>query len=704
MLGTLIALLMGGSAAGVTSHVAAQPQAAASSGNAGWSVFGGNTDHTRYSTLTQINASNVSKLGVAWTASEGKNLTEFETTPVVVNGVMYYTTGVDQVRAVNPATGKLLWQYTPKVNFYISVAGGGGGTPEHRGVAVHNGVVYLTTFNDQLIALQAATGEKLWEVNMGNPAQPYSNSSPVVYWDGMVFAGAEEGDAGLRGYVAAFDAKTGKQIWKFYTVPPPGKGWMPAKGDHGGGDVWMPVVIDPTTGILYAGTGNPSPDFNAALRPGCNPWANATIALNARTGKLIWGHSEFCNDSWDYDSHQPPMLINVTHNGKTVRMVEHGNKSGKVFFYNPTTGKVIATSPYLGDFSEPHLVPNATGVKVCPGTAGGIEYSPPSYSPQTQLVYQQVLNECQIFKTIPAANNKAHKLGSVDTGGSVAAVGPISGAVAAVDPNTGKVVWKDHFSKPCIGGSLTTASGLLFAACDDGHFRAFDAKTGKVLWDADLGLGMGAAPMTYEVNGTQYVAIAAGGSAIAPGDGIPVGGTLVVFKLNGATVHKLPAVNSGMIVPVALPSLKGFTKVNPYMYVDAKSQVVVIEVTAGATGANSGFNFDGYAKGAANFVVPLNWTVNLEFANKSAIPHSMAITSDIKVPPTVEPFGFGVAETSNPQSGIGAGAPTQLVSLAADHAGKFYMACLVPGHIQSGMWDYFTISKTATMPSIQTTK
>ncbi|HWE62183.1 MAG TPA: PQQ-binding-like beta-propeller repeat protein, partial [Chloroflexota bacterium] len=522
MLGAIISLLLSGSVAvQVTSQADGQSHAAASGPNTDWSVFGSSTDNTRYSPLNQITTSNVNKLGIAWTAQEGKNLTEFETTPVVVKGVMYYTTSTDQVRAVNPATGKLLWQYTPSVNFYLSVAGGGGGAPIHRGVTVVNGVVYLTTFNDQLIALQSATGEKLWEANMAPPSLPYSNSSPVTYWNGMVFAGSEEGDAGLRGYIAAFDAKTGKQIWKFYTVPPAGQGWMPKAGNHGGGDVWMPVVIDSKTGILYAGTGNPSPDFQGALRPGCDQWVNATVALDARTGKLIWGHSEFCNDWWDYDSHQPPMLIDVTQNGKTVRMVEHGNKSGKVFFYAAKTGKVLATTPYLGQWTVPHLKPNPKGVKVCPGTSGGIEYSPPSYSPQTQLVYQQVLNECEIFQTIPIADTQAHKLGTVDTGGSVAAYGPISGDVAAIDPTTGKVAWKDHFSKPCMGGSLTTAGGLLFAGCDDGHFRGFDAKTGKVLWDANLGLGLGAAPMTYEINGTQYIAIATGGNLISPGDNIP---------------------------------------------------------------------------------------------------------------------------------------------------------------------------------------
>jgi PQQ-dependent dehydrogenase (methanol/ethanol family) len=670
-----------------------------------WPRWGNSTDNTRFSPVTQINTGNVSKLGIAWTMQEGKNIAVWETDPVVVNGVMYLTTNTDQVRAVNAATGKVLWQYTPMVDFYHSVAGGGGGTPTNRGVAVANGRVYLLTFDARLIALQASNGKVLWTVSVANQTQGYGESSPPTYWNGMLFVGSQEGDAGMQGFVSAYNANTGKRIWRFYTVPAPGHGWNPAKGNHGGGDVWMPPVIDPTTGLLYVGTGNPSPDFDNTLRKGCNPWADAVVALNARTGKFVWGHTEICNDLWDYDALQSPVLFNLTRNGKTIRVVGDGNKSGEYFFFNAATGKMLTVSPHLAEWSEPHLAPNPRGVKVCPGTLGGIEYSPPAYSPISRAIYQPVLNQCEIYTTTPLADTQAHKLGTVDTGGTASFTGPMSGAMVAVDAATGRIRWKDAMPKPMIGGSLATAGNLVFSGADDGHFYAFDAGTGKILYHPNVGLAFGAAPLAYEVDGTEYIAVAAGGASVSAADGSPLGGTLMVLKLGGTPITKpFPAAASGTgLVSVKLPSLKGYTRANPWMYVNAGQQHVVIKLVAGESSANNGFNFDGYYNGRANFIVPTNWTVDWEFSNKAALPHSAGIVVSTKTPLKPQPFGFGAAVTPNPLGGIGPGT-TQLVSFVANPTGSYILACLVPGHVQSGMWDRFTISDTATMPSIQATK
>jgi glucose dehydrogenase len=282
--------------------VTAAARTTAASGTVDWPWWGNTTDNTRFSPLTQINSATVGKLGLAWTAQEGGNLLAWETDPVVVQGVMYYTTNLDQVRAVNAATGKRLWQYTPRVNFFRAIAGGGGGVPTNRGVTVANGKVYLLTFDDQLIALQAATGDVVWHAQVADASQGYSETSPPTYWNGLLFVGSAESDAGLRGFVAAYNATTGKQVWRFFTVPAPGQDWVPKVGHHGGGDVWMPQVIDTTTGILYFGTGNPSPDFNNSQRAGSNPWVDATVALNARTGQFLWAHTEVSPDVWDYDS------------------------------------------------------------------------------------------------------------------------------------------------------------------------------------------------------------------------------------------------------------------------------------------------------------------------------------------------------------------------------------------------------------------
>ena len=701
----LLSLMLAGSANAALIRHATQAKTTAATANVDWPVFGNNTDNNRFSPLTQIDTTNVGTLGLAWTQSEGPNLTAFETDPVVVNGVMYYTTNADQVRAVNAATGSQIWQYTPKVDFYHAIAGGGGGVPTNRGVAVANGKVYLLTFDNQLISLQASTGEKLWDSQVADPLQGYSETSPATYWNGLLFVGSAESDAGLRGFVAAYDANTGKQVWRFYTVPAPGQGWMPKIGQHGGGDVWMPSVVDDKTGILYFGTGNPSPDENNSQRPGCDPWVDATVALDARTGKFIWAHSEVCNDTWDYDSHQPPMLFNVTINGKPVRAVGHGNKSGLYFVYDAATGKVLAKSPYLGNYTIPHLKPTVKGAIACPSAIGGIEYSPPAYSPMTQLVYEPGLNTCSIWKLAPQSETNLHKVGGGDFGGSTLPYGKVSGFMAAIDTRTGKIAWKTPISKPMIGGALATAGNLVFSGADNGYFYAFDATTGKILWSANVGLGFGAAPISYSVNGTQYVAVATGGAAVAILTGAKTGGTLAVFKLNGKPVTKFPSVAgstfSGGISTKA--NLKGLTKLNPWMYIDPKRQVVTIKIEAAATSDNNGFNFDGYYNGNANFVIPLGWTVNWIFTNAAALPHSAALTTNTKLPPTLAMVGGTPVETPLPQQGIAAGKEQDL-SYGAVDAGNYDLVCLVPGHLQAGMWIHYTVTSAAKLPRIDVTK
>ena len=692
----LASLLIGGSAAATGSSAAATQATATSGANVDWSLLGNSYDNTRWSDLTQINTSNVQQLGLAWSQQEGPNLAGWETDPVVVNGVMYYTTATDQVRAVNAATGELIWQYTPKVDFYRAIAGGGGGAPSNRGVTVANKTVYLLTFDNQLIALQASTGEKLWRTVVADPNLGYSESSPVTYWNGLLFVGSEEGDAGLRGYVAAYDASTGKQVWRFFTVPAPGQGWMPKVGDHGGGDVWMPQVIDDTTGILYFGTGNPSPDFDNSQRPGCDPWVDALVALNARTGKLVWAHSEVCNDVWDYDSMPMPMLFNVTIGGKTVRAVGHANKSGVFFIYDAATGKVLAKSPYLTKYTLPHLKPSPKGSLDCPGDLGGIEYSAEAYSPVTQLAYIPGLNECQIYSLGQPGEANLHKAGLPDFAGSVTFASNLTGYFAAVDTTTGKVRWKVQLTDPAVGGVVATAGGLVFSPVDNGYIYAFDATSGKVLWKANVGLGSGAAPITYEVNGTQYIAIALGSSYSAT---TPPGGTLAVFKLHGKPIKAFPAVmtSSG---PLAVPSLKGLIKINPWEYISSEKQYVVINITAAATGDNSGFNFDGYSKGKANFIIPAGWQVEWIFSNKAALPHSAALSTGLTAATVLLNGGLGPIETTNALQGIRAGS-TQYVGFQATRVGKFYLICAVPGHAQAGMWDYLTVSSTAKEPSLQ---
>jgi glucose dehydrogenase len=313
--------------------------------SADWPHFGNTRDQTRFTPLAQITAGTVQHLGVAWTLSEGPDAGQWETDPVVVAGIMYLTTNTDQVLAVHAATGRVIWRFTPRVNFVQFLMAGGTVEPTNRGVEVAHGTVYLLTFDDRLIALDARTGRPRWSTTVANPSLGYTETSLPTYWHGLLFLGSSAGDSGVRGFVAAYSATTGRQVWRFYTVPAPGQGWVPATGAHGGGAVWMPPTIDPTSGMLFFGTGNPSPDFDALLRPGCNPWTDAIVALDARTGRLRWAHTLICPDAWDYDADQTPMLLTLVRQGKPLRVVGVGDKAGYYRLFDAATGALVLLSP-----------------------------------------------------------------------------------------------------------------------------------------------------------------------------------------------------------------------------------------------------------------------------------------------------------------------------------------------------------------------
>jgi sulfocyanin len=705
-----VALLvsLGLPACGSSSH-----KAGTAGANSDWPNFGNTPSNTRYSTLSQLDTSNVGKLGIAWTRPQGSNLTTWENYPIVVNGTMYITTSADQVEALDAATGTVKWTYKPTVNFTLAVAGGGGGVPENRGVTVANGKVYLATFDDRLVALDQATGARLWQTQIANPNEGYSETSQPTVYGNTAYVGGAEGDAGIRGFVAAYDASTGKQKWRFFTVPAPGHGWVPAQGHHGGGDVWMAQTIDPATNTLYFAAGNPSPDLIISDRKGCDPNTDSTIAINATTGALRWVHQEICPDVWDYDTHQPPMTFDLSVGGKTVEAVGDANKSGFYTVMEAHTGKVISTSPHLTPYTEPHPIPTVAGVNVCPGDIGGIEYSPASFDPRTGAVYQDALNFCSRYIANSNFGLDIHQTGQIDFGGTIRPLKspPPAGYLASIDAATGKVNWKDNLPKPSIGGTLATAGGLVFTGDDDGKLYAADANNGKILWTGNLGLPFGAAPMTYAVNGTQYVAVVAGGSSVAKQENIPTGGELVVFKLGGATVHTFPAVSplTSGLNSKALPDLTTFQKVAPYVYANAATKKAVLQIVAGATANDSGFNFDGYANGQANFIVPVGWSIVLEFSNRSSTPHSVALTSGIKPPlaPVIPAGGIAPVAIPGPTTiaqGITAGAGTVLSGFSSNKPGSYDLVCGVPGHVEAGMWDHLTVSATAKQPSIQVKK
>jgi PQQ-dependent dehydrogenase (methanol/ethanol family) len=513
----------------------------AGTGTVDWPHWGNSADNTHFARLEQIDRDNVGELEIAWSRPEGEGQVAWETFPIVVGGTMYYDTGLDRVFAVDAATGKVRWTYSPPVDF---IAGPGLATnePVSRGVTYGAGRIYLTTADDQLIALDAKTGKPRWKTQVIDPEKGNTMNSPGAFANGKVIVGGPAGDAGLRGFVAAYDAATGKRLWRTYMVPPGDPRHPAAAGTYGGGDVWMPPTVDPQTGTVYVSTGNPTPGYSNAQRPGCNPLADATVAIDSVTGTIEWSHTELCNDSWDYDTVQAPMIMKLasgsvtgTSGGQypvTRTAVGAGSKAGFWTTLDAAGGKLIARSPYLSRYSKPHLRPTRKGAVVCPGIFGGIEYGPASFDHRAQSLFIGSNDFCMRYKVDSQAELEERLPGENALGGTVEQVGEATGVVTALDPATGKVRWRVHLPRPVNGGTLATSGGLVLFGADDGYLRALDDRTGKELWRYDLKRRVGSAPIAYEIGGVEYIAVAAGGSLVeAEGTAPDRPGRLFVFRL-----------------------------------------------------------------------------------------------------------------------------------------------------------------------------
>src|SRR5437763_24733 len=495
-----------------------------------WPLFGRGRDNTRFSPLTQINAGNVRHLGEAWSTSLGQFQVLAETFPQVIGRLMYVTTSTDEVTALDAVSGKVLWKYAPQVDFSLSTGVGGYGVSVNRGVAVANGKVYLLTFDDRLQALSQATGEELWQTTVVDPHQGYYETMAPTVWNGLVFVGASGSEEGLRGFVRAYNAATGKQVWTFWTVPAPGQGWVP-KGRHGGGTVYMPPTIDTRTGVLYVGTSGPSPVLLGTGRPGPNLYTSSILALQARTGKLVWHYQEVPHDLWNYDAASPVVIFDVHVKGKTIHAVGEAGKSGYFFILDARTGKRLFQP--LAFVKEHHTPPTTKPTLQCPGVVGGVLYSPVAYSPVTHAAYISGINVCFIVQVTKKVQGGERDFAGTRTPGKVR-----TGTFSAVDVNTGRFLWKVDMPTPMIGGATVTASNLVFTGDQHGVFYAFDARSGKILWRAHLGLAVGSAPIVYAVGGKEYVAVALGGSASSASLHLGnVGAVAVAFTLGGKPIR-----------------------------------------------------------------------------------------------------------------------------------------------------------------------
>lgn len=492
---------------------------------ANWLLHGRDYTNQRYSPLDQINSQNVESL-VPVALTQTGLVGSFEATPIVVNGVMYLTTPtVDhkiKVLAMDAASGEVLWETSYSLGDNKICCG-----PVNRGVAVAYGNVYFVTLDDQLVSLNAATGEKNWSVKVADPSVGYSETMAPQVFDGKVIVGSAGGEWAIRGFVAAYDASSGKEAWRFQTTDPKtyeGDSWK-----HGGAMVWTTPAIDTERKLLIFSTGNPNPDLYGDNRKGDNLYSDSIVALHVDTGKLAWYHQEVKHDVWDYDAVSNVVLFDVKQSdGSTIPAAGEAGKDGWFHIVDRRDGKLIRKSdPFVMQSKNMFSTPTKKGVEMLPGANGGAEWSPPAYSPQTGYVYVLGMNQLMNFTTQkPEATKGSIRLGSAFTNVKKGAIQ--NGVFSAIDVNSGKIAWHYDAPQPLIGGALATAGNLVFMGEGNGYFDAFDAKAGKRLWRFNLGAGVNAPPVTYSVNGEQYVAVAAGGNFQL---GFPYGDVVAIFKV-----------------------------------------------------------------------------------------------------------------------------------------------------------------------------
>jgi len=527
----LLAALLGGCGGGGDAGTGADAVVGEAGGTSvDWPRWGNDAGNGHFARLDQIHRGNVRQLRLAWSRPGPRRQVGWETFPIVVDGTMYFDTGTDQVFAVDATSGRQRWSYTPAVDL-LAAPGVRPPTPVSRGVTYGTGRIYVVSGDARLIALDAKSGNLIWESKAVGDGIHMLMNSPGTFLRGEIVVGGPAGAAGLRGFVAAYRAGDGRPLWRTQMVPPRGAGSRRGPSS-GGGNVWMPPTIEPRSGTVYVATGNPSPGFDNSARRGCNPMANALVALDGASGEVLWSRTLVCEDSWDYDTVQSPLIFADEDGAGTGEEAAVGaaSKAGFYAVFDAESGKPVARTPYLTRYSRPHLRPTRKGVVACPGIYGGIEYGPPAYSPREGLVYQPGNQMCMRYRLAPRTH--LFLAGEDDLGGTATQVGRATGVLAAFEPRSGTVRWKRELPAPANGGALATAGGLVFVGEDDGWLRAFDSSDGAELWHYRLGLRVGSAPIAYEVDGVEYVAIAAGGSLVEARGTAPSGRPrLFVFSL-----------------------------------------------------------------------------------------------------------------------------------------------------------------------------
>ena len=505
-----------------------------------WITYSGGYAGQRHSLLTEITPANVKNLELKWILPN-QVFGAWQSTPLVVDGIMYVTQRPNDILAVDARTGRVFWQYRYTVSPEARVCCGA----NNRGVAILGDTLYMGTLDAHLVAIDRTSGRSLWDVAVGDPARGYSiTMAPLIVKD-KVLVGSGGGEYGVRGFIAAFDAKTGRELWRFYTIPGPGeKGHETWGGDSwksGGASVWVTGSYDPALDLTYWGVGNPGPDYNPDQRPGENLYSDSVVALDPDTGALKW-HFQFSpHDPYDYDSVQIGVLADITWKGTPTKAILWANRNGFFYVLDRTNGRFLSATPFvkvnwasgIDEHGKPIATPQPEGQPTWPGVQGGTNWYSPSFSPRTGLMYVSVWEGyASIFRKEPSQYVPGRNfLGGSSTpftgvpgapGVRVGRATPINtwtdaagnGAVIAIDPQTGQRKWTFKQFDVTDSGNLTTATDLLFTGGREGYFYALDARTGVELWKASLGGQIASGPITFAVDGRQYVSVISGNSLV----------------------------------------------------------------------------------------------------------------------------------------------------------------------------------------------
>ena len=539
----------GAQGVGVPRAVSA-PQArlgAASKDSANFLHSNMNYEQTRYHPASQINTGNVARLRPAF-IFQTEVLESMQTAPIVVDGVMFITTSFNHVYAVDAVTGKEFWHYKHKPGAVTTYCCG----PNNRGVAILDGKLFMGTLDAKMVALDAKTGKLLWATELGDPELGYSETMAPVAVNGKILIGTNGGEYGIRGFVKAYSATDGKLLWTFNTVPDKGhegvwavndatnrnmhrdiaaeKAQFAKGGDFYktlGGGVWMAPAVDTDTNTVFFVVGNPSPDLYGAERPGDNLYTDSIVAVDLNTGAYKWHYQYIAHDVWDLDAVSPVILTEAAgKDGKMRKVAIHGGKTGHVYVHDRASGELIRFSEAMVPQENMWVLPTKDGARMLPGANGGVEWSPMAVNPKHRLAYAANLHQPMTYHVEEAK----YPGGKLWLGGAFKVVASEKqwGRLAAVNIDTGKMVWKFDTDQPLIGGVLATAGDLVFNGEGNGLFRAFDARTGRKLWEYQCGAGVNAPAVSYMVGGKQYVAVAAGGNTQLD---FKRGNSVIVFAL-----------------------------------------------------------------------------------------------------------------------------------------------------------------------------